>query len=195
MTSPRLPLPSEAEDGGDRIVVTPDTSTRVFGWGGAALGVVVGVLLAVTLDGAARLFGALPALAGLWLLVAQAERLTFDRSGVELRSPLRRRSLDWDEVTHASVSRRYARVQAGGAARRLGGLTISAGPGGGSRRRGAVRRDQAFAVVTVQGAGDGPELTMDLQGSDVDGGRALLDAVSERGWMPDDVEVTVDAAP
>jgi hypothetical protein len=186
------PLPTEATDTGDRIVVSPDRATRVRVTLGAAVGLVIGVLLIVLGEGAVMpIAGTAALLAGGYLLVVQAQRLEFDGEAVHRRSLLRPRTVPWSEVTGAEVAERYVRTHAGGSARRLGGLTVSGGFGGG-RRGGGWRRDQAFVVLTVQH--DDGDLSMELNSSEVAQAEALFDRLGERGWLPDDVPVTVDAA-
>jgi hypothetical protein len=48
-------------------------------------------------------------------------------------------------------------------------------------------------VIEIEHGSSGPDLTMELNRSDVAQGEALLATLSERGWLPDDVKVTVDA--
>lgn len=185
-------LPPEATDLGEQIVVAPDRGTRMRAVGGGLLGLTIGVLLLVTGDGVVMaLAGIGVIIVGVYLLVMQAQRLEFDAEGVRRRSLLRAGSAAWSQVTEATVAERYQRAPVAGSARRLGGLTLSMG-GGGRRGRG-LRRDQPFVVLDIEHQGSGPDLTMELNGSDVAQAEGLLETLGERGWMPRDVTVTVDA--
>jgi hypothetical protein len=184
-------LPPEATDEGDRIVVAPDRGTRVWAVGGAVLALAVGALLLVTGEGAVMaLAGVAAALAGVYLLLVQAQRLEFDADAVRRRSLLRPARVDWSQVTEAKVARRYGRAPVIGSSRRLGGLTLSMGAGG--RRGRGMRRDEPFTVLSVEHQAGGSDLTIELNRSEVAHGEALLAALNERGWLPDDVRVTTD---
>lgn len=189
--SARERLPVEATDDGDRIVVAPDRATRGWAIGGAVLGLTVGVLLLVTGEGPVLVVaGVAAAIAGVYLLLVQSQRLEFDADEVRRRSLLRPATVPWSQVAEATISRRYVRSPVVGSARRLGGLTLSMGAGG--RRGRGVRRDTPITVLGVERA-DGADLQIELNGSDPEQGEALLAVLKDRGWLPDDVKVTNDA--
>jgi hypothetical protein len=193
MTAPDH-LPHEATDAGDRIVLAPDAGTRVWAVGSAVLAFVIAALLIVTGDGMVTvLAGVAVAIAGLYLLAVQAQRLEFDAETARRRSLLRPAQVAWSEVTEARIDERFERTHAAGPARRLGGLTLSMGPGGGRGTRGP-RRDRPFVLLTLEHRAAGPDLTMELNRSDVPQAEALLTTLAERAWLPADVPVTVDAA-
>lgn len=183
-------LPPEAADEGERIVLEPDRTTRVWAVGGAVLAIAIGVLLLVTGDGAVLVVAGIAApLAGIYLLVVQAQRLEFDAESARRRSLLRPVTVAWSDITGAKVLTRHARTPVAGSSRRLGGLTLNMGAGGGRRGRG-LRRDQPITVLELEHQASGPKLTMELNRSDIANGEALLDTLNERGWLPDDVPVT-----
>jgi hypothetical protein len=185
-------LPTEATDEGERIVVAPDRSTRWWAVGGAVIAFAMGGLLILAEEGIIMvLAGAAAAIAGAYLLVVQAQRLEFDAGSARRRSLLRPATVAWSEVTEAKVLERHDRVPVAGSSRRLGGLTLSTGAGG--RRGRGLRRDQPLVVVEIEHRASGPNLTMELNRSDLAQGQALLATLSDRGWLPDDVPITVDA--
>jgi len=186
-------LPPEATDAGERIELAPDPGTRIWAVGSAALAIVIAALLVLTGDGAVMILAGVAAgLVGVYLLLVQAQRLEFDAEAVRRRSLLRPATVAWSDVTEARIAERFERTHAAGPARRLGGLTLSMGPGGGRRRQGP-RRDRPFVVLGLEHRGSGSDLTMDLNRADVAQAEALLRALADRGWLPDDVPVTVDA--
>jgi hypothetical protein len=186
-------LPVEAADHGDRIVVAPDRGTRLWAVGGAMLALVVGVLLLATGDGAVvALAGVAATLAGVYLLLAQAQRLEFDSDTARRRSLLRPATVPWSEVTEVNVSRRYGRTPVLGSSRRLGGLNLSMGAGGRRGRGRGLQRDKPFTVLTVEHGATGADLTMELNRSEVAQGETLVATLSDRGWLPDEVKATVD---
>lgn len=186
-------LPPEANDVGDRIELAPDPGTRIWAVASAALALVIAALLILTGDGAVMvLAGVAAATVGVYLLLVQAQRLEFDAEAVRRRSLLRPATVAWADVTEARIAERFERTHAAGPARRLGGLTLSMGPGGGRRNRGP-RRDRPFVLMELEHQGSGADLTMELNRSDVAQAEALLRTLADRGWLPDDVPVTVDA--
>jgi hypothetical protein len=186
-------LPTEATDEGERIVVAPDRGTRLWAVGGAVLGLTIGALLLVTGDGAVMaLAGVVAAIAGVYLLLVQGQRLEFDADAVRRRALIRPGAVAWSDVTEVKVTERFERTPVAGSSRRLGGLTLSMGAGG--RRGRGLRRDQPFVMLSVEHQATGPELTMELNRSDIAQGEALVANLSERGWLPDDVRVSIDAA-
>lgn len=185
-------LPPEATDLGERIVVAPDRGTRIRAVGGGLLGLAIGTLLLVTGDGVVMALAGIGVIVvGAYLLVVQAQRLEFDADGVRRRSLLRAGAAAWSQVTGASVAEHHHRVPVAGSARRLGGLTLSMG-GGGRRGRG-LRKDQPLVVLSIDHQGSGPDLTMELNRSEVAQAEELLSTLGERGWMPHGVPVTIDA--
>ena len=194
MADPDHLLPREATDTGDRIVLGADPGTRIWAVGSAALALVIAALLLLTGDGVVMVVAGVAAgVAGLYLLLVQAQRLEFDDEAVRRRSPLRPATVAWSDITAARVVERYERTHAVGPARRLGGLTLSMGPGGG-RRRGGPRRARAFVRLALEHRAAGPEVSMELNRSDVGQAETLLQTLTDRGWLPADVPVTVDAA-
>jgi len=191
MMTPADRLPPEATDLGERIVLAPDRGTRLRAIGGGLVGLAIGALLLVTGDGwVMTLAGVGVIIVGLYLLVAQAQRLEFDAEGIRRRSPFGG-SAAWSQVTEATVAERYQRAPVAGSARRLGGLTLSMGAGG--RRGRGLRRDQPFVMLSIEHGGSGSDLTMELNRSEVAQAEALLATLADRGWMPQDVRVSVDA--
>ncbi|TVR27193.1 MAG: hypothetical protein EA387_01510 [Nitriliruptor sp.] len=185
-------LPPEATDEGGRIVLAPDRTTRLWAVGGAVLAFTIGVLLLVSGDGTTMVVaGIAAAIAGIYLLVVQAQRLEFDAGSARRRSLLRPVTVAWSDITEAKVTTRYDRTPVAGSSRRLGGLTLSTGAGG--RRGRGLRREQPITVLELEHQASGPKLTMELNRSDIARGEALLAALNDRGWLPDDVPVTADA--
>ncbi|TVP74558.1 MAG: hypothetical protein EA340_01205 [Nitriliruptor sp.] len=185
-------LPPEATDEGERIVLAPDRTTRLWAVGGAVLAFTIGVLLLVSGDGTTMVVaGIAAAIAGIYLLVVQAQRLEFDAGSARRRSLLRPVTVAWSDITEAKVTTRYERTPVAGSSRRLGGLNLSMGVGG--RRGRGLRRDQRITVLELEHRASGPKLTMELNRSDIARGEALLAALNDRGWLPDDVPVTADA--
>ncbi len=184
-------LPVEASDDGTRIVVSPDRGTRLMATGGFVIGLAVGVLLIVNSQGLPMIFAGIAAIiTGTYLLVMQAQKFEFDAASARRHSPLRSTTVEWSNISEATVTKHYARTPVGGSARRIGGLTLSTG---GSRRNNAVRREQPFTVVRLHHQAVGPDLTLELNQSDIAQGEALVSALRDRGWLADDVPVTVDA--
>jgi hypothetical protein len=185
-------FPVEAADHGDRIVVAPDRGTRLWAVAGAMIALAVGVLLLVTVDGAvATIAGLAATLAGAYLLVVQAQRLEFDADTVRRRSLLRPVTVPWSQVTGVNVSRRYGRTPVLGSSRQLGGLNLSMGAGG--RRGRGLQRDKPFTVLTVERGAASADLAMELNCSEVAQGETLVATLSDRGWLPDEAKVTIDA--
>jgi hypothetical protein len=185
-------LPTEATDEGERIVVTPDRGTRLWAVGGAMIGLAVGVLLLVSGDGALMVLASIAAtLGGVYLLLAQAQRLEFDADAARRRSWIRPTTVRWSEVTEARVTPRHERTPAAGSSRRLVELTLSTGAGGHPGR--GLRRDQPLVLLHLEHQASEPELSTELHRSDVAQGEALLITLRDRGWLPEDVPVTVDA--
>lgn len=185
-------LPTEATDTSERIVMAPDRGTRLWAVGGATIGLAVGVLLLVTGDGVLMaLAGIAATLGGAYLLLAQAQRLEFDADAARRRSLLRPATVAWSQVTEAKVTERCERTPVAGSSRRLGGLTLSMGAG--SRRGRGQRRDQPLVLLRLEHQASGPALLIELNSSDIAQGEALITTLRGRGWLPEDVPVTVDA--
>lgn len=186
-------LPAEVTDDGDRIVVAPDRGTRLWAVGGATLGLAVGALLVVSGESAVMVLGGVAAaIAGVYLLLVQAQRVEFDADTVRRRSLLRPTTVPWTEVTEVQVTRQYGRTPMVGSSRQLGGLTLSMGAGGRGGR--GPRRNSPCTVLSVEHQAAGSDLTMELNRSDVAQGETLVTTLNDRGWLPDEVRVTIDAA-
>jgi ABC-type Co2+ transport system permease subunit len=80
------------------------------GGGRCRRAIAIGVLLLVTGDGAVMvLAGVAAAIAGVYLLLVQAQRLEFDGEAVRRRSLVRPGTVAWSEVTEAKVGQRFVR--------------------------------------------------------------------------------------
>jgi len=185
-------LPDEATDRGDRVVLAPDRSTRVWAVALAVVAFGIGGLIVVTGDGIVVIAGVAALLAGAYLLVVQAQRLEFDADAVRRRSLVFPRRVLWTDVAAVTVAQRFVRTHAGGSARRLDGLTLSLGAGGSRRARG-IRKDESFVELVIEPRGSGGNLKMELNRSDVPQAEALVATLGERDWLGDDVKITIDA--
>jgi hypothetical protein len=150
--------------------------------------------LQATGDGAMMaLAGVVAAIAGVYLLLVQGQRLEFDADAVRRRSLIRPGTVAWADVTEVKVTERFERMPVAGSSRRLAGSTLSMGADG--RRGRGLRRDQPVVMLSVEHRATGFELTLELNRSDIAQSEALVANLSERGWLPDDVRLSIDAAP
>ena len=192
-------LPAAVEDHGDHLEVPP--RRPVVAWGTA----IVLLLAGLTLGGVGPgdladqplvrvgLAFALVVAAGL-VAGTGTMRSWFDASVAGRRSVFGRRSVPWPEIVAVRLEERIEHTPVGGFAHRLpGGVTISAGPGGGRRgpggRRHGPRVWRPTRVVDVRlTAEDGRRIAVPLEDADVSEAEALVEELTVRGWLAEDVE-------
>lgn len=182
-------LPREAVDHGDRIEISPPTRKRLVN---VALGLVIlaaGVWIAVIGPGDAAGeplvrfgFGGVFALAGLAVLSAARRRVDLEATAATVRGVLGSRSIPWSRASEVVVQQEWRHTSSHD---NRGGLRIGGRGSAGSHSRRVV-------TLRVRGGRDDRDITTDLGDASLAGGEALVGALRDRGWLPQEVAVSVE---